>query len=96
MKKEESDDASDTETSTESSPDLTEEVEVIQWDDLVEQPRRARPRPARGSRSGPTAGDEDDADESKKKAGSGKKYKPAARAASVPTVRNLKPRPCHT
>ena len=32
----------------------------------------------------------------RKKGAPGKKYKPAQRAASVPTVRNLKPRPCHT
>lgn len=46
---------------------------------------------------GPAESDEDWEDRKKAaQSGQGKKYKPAQRAASVPTVRNLKPRPCHT
>ncbi|WOO76924.1 uncharacterized protein LOC62_01G000537 [Vanrija pseudolonga] len=58
--------------------------------------RGARPTSARANNNLlATPGEEEDGDweDGKKK---GKKYKPATRAASIPTVRNLKPRPCHT
>ncbi|KAL1413237.1 hypothetical protein Q8F55_000990 [Vanrija albida] len=83
------------------------DVQVIEWDSLGNPPLTpqtpGRPTrgggPARGGRSArnnslATPEEEDgDWEDGKKK---GKKYKPATRAASIPTVRNLKPRPCHT
>lgn len=69
------------------------EIEVVEWEALVNGAANVRleePRAHRQRNSSQSLADEDD------KRRSTKKGKPVARAATVPTVRNLKPRPCHT
>ncbi|GMK59906.1 hypothetical protein CspeluHIS016_0901230 [Cutaneotrichosporon spelunceum] len=71
------------------------EIEVVEWDAIMNGTARMRledPR-SRRQRNGSTSLTEDD---DKRKGVNAKKSKPVARAASIPTVRNLKPRPCHT
>lgn len=71
------------------------EVEVLEWDGLVNGAPRMEDTPRGRRRNGSTSHVDDDGQ--KKAAATGaKKGKPAVRAPSVPTVRNLKPRPCHT
>lgn len=105
-------------TSEDGNPDV--EIEVIEWEGLVDSSPHSAGNPGTGAppRRGVNAAtrlrvprssmhaqhsqqsenEDGDWEDNKKKAtaGPGKKYKPAARSASVPTVRNLKPRPCHT
>lgn len=70
------------------------EIEVIEWEGINGTPVRPEDTPRRRrQRNGSTsqAGDDEEA-----KKAAAKKGKPVARAPSLPTVRNLKPRPCHT
>ncbi|CAK9785539.1 hypothetical protein CC85DRAFT_284497 [Cutaneotrichosporon oleaginosum] len=69
------------------------EIEVVEWEALVNGAANVRLEDPRGrtQRLGSALLSTDD---DKKRAA--KKNKTAARAAPVPTVRNLKPRPCHT
>lgn len=95
-REDEDEEESDSDSSSVTSAQVDVDVEVIEWDGLPDQetPQISR-RTRASSRPRGVRADDDDKDE-KKKGVTGKKYKPAARAASVPTVRNLKPRPCHT
>ncbi|BEI86100.1 hypothetical protein CcaverHIS002_0603870 [Cutaneotrichosporon cavernicola] len=71
------------------------EIEVVEWEALVNGAANMRLEEPRGrrQRNGSTSLADDD---EKKKGLGAKKGKPATRATTVPTVRNLKPRPCHT
>lgn len=73
------------------------EIEIIEWDGLANSNVRLEDTPRGRRRNGSTSqslgDDEDKKKASAKKSGSSK---PVTRAASIPTVRNLKPRPCHT
>lgn len=70
------------------------EIEVVEWEALVNGAANVRLEEPRGRRQ--RNGSQSIADDDEKKKASAKKAKPVVRAASVPTVRNLKPRPCHT